>query len=176
MASIRRGTSGCFWQSGAALCAALLPLAGDRETSVRRVARGLSASRSLAPSSSAVQQWHHVAAKILGAGDKVIKDTHDAFEPLDGGHLIELPRHGGMAADHLANIQRKRVLYLGHVRRRAPRHIEMRLAGQGRDGFEISPFAVVCPFLVGDGVRLSSDDEIERIGTNVTPRLGSEIQ
>ena len=40
-------------------------------------------SGSIASSSSAVQQWHHVAAEILGAGDKVIKDTHDAFETLD---------------------------------------------------------------------------------------------
>ena len=66
--------------------------------------------------------------------------------------------------------------HLGHKRRGATRHIKIRLAGHVRDGLEIGALAVVGPFLLGDCVRLSSDDKVERIGANVTPRLGSEIQ
>ena len=106
-----------------------------------------------------------MAAEILGAGDKVIKDTHDAFEPLDCGHLIELPRYGRMATDHLANIQRERVLHLGHVRRGAPRHIELRLAGQGRDGLEIGALQNLRELDLGDPAVKAKMRE--RYGKNV---------
>src|SRR4029453_6093634 len=52
--------------------------------------------------SPTVQQRHHVAAKVLGAGDKVIEDTHNAFEAVDCGQLIEVLGHRGVAAPPLA--------------------------------------------------------------------------
>jgi hypothetical protein len=72
-----------------------------------------------------VQQWHHVAAEILGTGDKVIEDAHDALETVDCGQLIELPGHGHMAADELADVQGKGVLHLGNDGRCRPQRVEI---------------------------------------------------
>jgi hypothetical protein len=42
-----------------------------------------------------------LAAEVLGAGLKVIKDAHDAFEAVDRRQFIELFGHGGVAAHSL---------------------------------------------------------------------------
>jgi predicted ATPase len=47
-----------------------------------------------------MQQRHHIAAEVLGAGFKVVKDAHDAFEAADRCQCIELLGHGGVAAHH----------------------------------------------------------------------------
>ena len=60
-----------------------------------------------------------MAAKILGAGDKIIENTHDAFETVDRGQFIKLLGHCGVAAHHLANIEGEGILHLGDNRGRA---------------------------------------------------------
>ena len=60
-----------------------------------------------------MQQRHHVAAKVLGAGDTVIEDAHDAFEAVDCCQLIELFGHCGVTAHYLANVEGEGILRLG---------------------------------------------------------------
>ena len=41
----------------------------------------------------ATKQGHDLLAKIFGAGNKIVKDAHDAFETIDLCEFIELSRH-----------------------------------------------------------------------------------
>ena len=74
-----------------------------------------------------MQQGHHVATEILNGRDKIIEDAHDTCKTVDGGECIEVPGDGGVAPNHLANIERKRILHLDGDRRRAARGVRMRL-------------------------------------------------
>ena len=131
-----------------------------------------------------MQQGHHVAAEILNGRDKIIEDAHDARETVDGGERIEVSGDGGVAPDHLANIERKRVLQLGDDRRRAARGVGMGLSGHEGGGLpdhegdrlEIGPLPIGRPFVLGDGIRLPGDDEVQRIGPHVAPGLCGSVQ
>ena len=117
-----------------------------------------------------------MATKILRASDKIIKDAHDAFETIDGGELIEFPGDGGMAAGDFADIKGKGVFHLGNDRRGGARHVEIGLTSHEGDGFEIRAIPIVRPLLLGDGIRVPSDNKIQRIRPNIATTLGRVVQ
>ena len=112
-----------------------------------------------------------MAAEVLGAGDKVIKDAHDTFETVDRGQLIKTPGHGGMAPNDFANIESESVLHLGNDGGCPARCVEIGLTGHKGNGLEVSALPIVVPLPVGFRVGRTGDDEIQRLGPDVPPGL-----